>query len=91
MALERRTVVFSGSVQGVGFRYTACSIAGRYAVTGYVRNCPDRTVELLVEGQDDEIVAFIENLSERMNHYIRDVSWGKTAATGGFHGFGVQH
>jgi acylphosphatase len=91
IAQERRTVVFSGSVQGVGFRYTTCSIAGQYVVTGHVRNCPDGTVELVVEGQRDEIDTFIKNIAERMEHYISDVSQNRAAATGGFQGFGVQY
>jgi acylphosphatase len=45
MDKQQRTVRFSGMVQGVGFRYTACRIAGRYDVTGYVKNLHDGSVE----------------------------------------------
>ena len=37
MADERRTVQFTGRVQGVGFRWTACRAAAGYALAGYVR------------------------------------------------------
>ncbi|MFQ6049215.1 MAG: acylphosphatase, partial [Phycisphaerae bacterium] len=30
----RRTALFSGRVQGVGFRFAACRIARRFDVTG---------------------------------------------------------
>jgi hypothetical protein len=33
----RRTIHFVGRVQGVGFRYTARSVALQHDVTGYVR------------------------------------------------------
>ncbi|MBL8829940.1 MAG: acylphosphatase, partial [Planctomycetaceae bacterium] len=46
----RRRVLFHGRVQGVGFRVTTRSIAQRFAVTGWVRNLPDGSVELLAEG-----------------------------------------
>ena len=43
-------IIFKGQVQGVGFRYTTHRVAGRYDVTGFVRNLPDGTVEMLVQG-----------------------------------------
>src|SRR5262249_24196810 len=47
---QRATVHYSGHVQGVGFRYAARSIAGKYAVTGFVQNLSDGRVRLVVEG-----------------------------------------
>lgn len=43
-------VLFSGQVQGVGFRYTALSHAKEVQLTGTVRNLPDGTVELFALG-----------------------------------------
>ena len=37
---ERREVYYFGRVQGVGFRYTARSLARRFEVAGFVRNLP---------------------------------------------------
>ena len=45
-------ILFSGQVQGVGFRYTAHRTAGRYNVTGFVRNLPDGDVEMLAQGAE---------------------------------------
>jgi acylphosphatase len=44
-----RHVIFRGHVQGVGFRYTAREVAQQYNVTGFVRNLPDGTVEMLLQ------------------------------------------
>src|SRR5271157_2991968 len=56
---QRREVYYSGRVQGVGFRYTASSIARQFAVTGYGKNLPDGRVELVVEGRTEEIGAML--------------------------------
>ena len=67
-----RLVLFSGRVQGVGFRYTACHIARHFTVTGYVRNLPDGRVELLAEGNPEEFLGKASNqLTHRMKHVFK--------------------
>ena len=87
---EHRIVHFSGTVQGVGFRYTACRAAARYDVTGTVRNLPDGRVECVVEGRPAEIDAFLADLAERMAGYIRGRSEQPAPYTGRFDGFRVR-
>lgn len=65
-------VIFRGRVQGVGFRYTANDIAGRHQVTGFVRNLPDGTVEMLVQGDSTEIDNCISDIQDTFAGYIRD-------------------
>jgi acylphosphatase len=60
----RRRIVFEGRVQGVGFRYTAASAARTYRVNGYVRNCADGTVELLIEGSPDSVEHLLRSIGE---------------------------
>jgi acylphosphatase len=72
MEQAARHVIFEGHVQGVGFRYTAHRIAGRYAVTGYVRNLPDGTVEMLVQGSAQEVDNCIREVQEEFSGHIRD-------------------
>jgi acylphosphatase len=88
---QRATVYFAGHVQGVGFRYTAHSIARRYQVTGYVRNMPDGRVELVAEGEPQEIDAFIGEVRERFFNHIRDERCDDGPATGEFDGFEIRH
>ena len=85
----RARVVFTGSVQGVGFRFTTRHTASGFAVTGFVRNESDGSVTLVAEGRRAEVEAFIEAVKERMAGYVgnAEVSWG--AATGEFEAFGV--
>jgi acylphosphatase len=65
-----KRVVFTGTVQGVGFRYTTMGIAQGFAVTGFVRNLPDGRVELIAEGADDEVERFLDAIRRRMAGYI---------------------
>ncbi len=65
-----KLVYYSGQVQGVGFRASAAGIARRYAVAGWVRNLPDRRVELLAEGEPAEVLAFLTDVRTRMADYI---------------------
>jgi len=51
MQLSRRHVFVAGKVQGVGFRWSARSRAGELGLTGWVRNLPDRRVELCFQGE----------------------------------------
>lgn len=67
-----KKIIFIGTVQGVGFRFTAHSIARRLNLTGYVRNCPDGTVELLVQGNTEDIESCISNIEQSFASYIRD-------------------
>jgi len=65
-----KRVLYEGQVQWVGFRYTTQSLAHRFAVAGYVRNLPDRRVELVAEGQAGEVERFLEAVARRMAEYI---------------------
>jgi acylphosphatase len=53
------TLVVSGRVQGVGFRYTARNEANRLGVKGYVKNKPDGSVALELEGNAAQLNAMI--------------------------------
>jgi acylphosphatase len=65
-------VIFKGRVQGVGFRYTTRRIADRYQLTGFVRNLPDGTVEMLAQGSSNDIDDCMRNIKEYFSDYIKD-------------------
>ena len=64
----RKTIYYSGRVQGVGFRWTTRRIACEYDVTGYVMNLPDGRVELAVEGPAKVVKRSEEHTSELQSH-----------------------
>lgn len=55
MEKVRRHIIFSGEVQGVGFRYKAKHTANRYGISGWVRNLWDGSVEMEAEGHPRDI------------------------------------
>lgn len=53
-------IKISGRVQGVHFRGKAKIIADDLNLTGYAKNLPDGTVEIIVEGSEDSLYQFLE-------------------------------
>ncbi len=91
-SVDRARVIFSGTVQGVGFRYTTRRLAGDYPeLTGIVRNLPDGTVELIAEGPRAKVQALTVAVNERMAGYIAqsDIAWSHSARA--YHHFGIAH
>jgi len=83
-------VLYSGRVQGVGFRYAVKAAASGFDLTGIVRNLPDGRVELIAEGGMDELNAFRAGIRESgLEHFIKDenVSWSE--AKNEFRGFEI--
>jgi acylphosphatase len=87
---KRMQILYSGGVQGVGFRYTVKSVATGFEVTGTVRNLPDGRVELRAEGSKEELDGFRRAIRDSgLEHFIRDeqVTWA--AAENTFKGFEI--
>ena len=74
------TVHYSGRVQGVGFRYTVKSLAPGFEITGQVRNLSDGRVELVAEGDREELEALRDAVRESgLGGLIRDeaIAWAQ--------------
>ncbi|MFV0387298.1 MAG: acylphosphatase [Pyrinomonadaceae bacterium] len=57
-----RKLFISGLVQGVGYRYFTQRAAAKHQVKGFVRNLEDGRVETYVEGAEECVTAFQEDL-----------------------------
>ena len=57
-------VFYEGNVQGVGFRWTVRNIAKGFDVTGWICNLADSRVEMQVTGDDNEVRAFLDAITE---------------------------
>lgn len=86
----RRSILFSGRVQGVGFRYTTRALATDYRVSGYVKNLPDGRVETVIEGEPDEVDRFHRAVSTQMRSNIRCETQEEGSPTGEFDRFVVR-
>jgi acylphosphatase len=87
MDLVCKRVLYSGRVQGVGFRYTTQRLAAGHAVAGFVRNLSTGEVELVVEGETDAVEAFLAAVARHMAGYITNTMVQDAAPSGqrGFH------
>ena len=88
---RRMHILYSGRVQGVGFRYAVRTLATGFEVTGMVRNLADGRVELTAEGLKGELEAFreaIHGAGLAANIRGEDAQW--TEAQGGFNGFAIE-
>ena len=70
--IYRLEVWFSGTVQGVGFRYKTTQVAKGYDITGMVKNLSDGRVYLVAEGEEDEVRAFCNDLNKNMVSFIKE-------------------
>lgn len=87
---QRRIVLYSGRVQGVGFRYTATRLARKYPVAGYVRNLPNQQVELVVEGPEADLEPFLADVAHALRENIETAQVSIQPATGEFDGFDIR-
>ncbi len=60
--MNARRAVVTGYVQGVGFRFFARRAAQEEGIFGWVRNCPDGTVETVAEGDPVAVERYLEKL-----------------------------
>lgn len=65
----RKQIVFSGHVQGVGFRFRANYIANSLSITGWVKNQWDGTVKMEVQGTEEQINKMLVMINQ--SPYIR--------------------
>lgn len=86
----RRTILFGGTVQGVGFRYSTRMIASGFAVTGFVKNLPDGRVEVVAQGQRNVVDQFQAAVLERMSEYVTHSDCTDAPATAEFDGFTIR-
>lgn len=63
----RMHYIFSGRVQKVGFRIEVAALAERLGLTGKIKNLPDGSVDLEIQGEKNKI----DFLVKFMNSLIR--------------------
>ena len=69
---RRLSLRFMGQVQGVGFRWTSQRVADRSGCTGWVRNEPDGSVSMELQGTDDQIANFFGNFQQAYSRFPID-------------------
>ena len=87
----RKSVIYSGHVQGVGFRFTVQRASGGFDVTGFVKNLPDGRVELVAEGVRDEVGRFLDEVAHRLRGNIHHVLQSENPTEGHFSKFEIRY
>jgi len=72
MGQSAKHIIFTGRVQGVGFRFTAFNIANRYHLTGLVRNLSNGAVEMIAQGHADNIDNCIRDIKKSFAGYVKE-------------------
>jgi len=82
-------ILYSGTVQGVGFRYTVSRFARNLQVNGWVKNLANGSVEILVEGGKKEIEKLCEAVEQHFSEYVKDKEISFSPAKGEFVSFEI--
>jgi len=88
MALKQVQLIVRGRVQGVFFQASAQREARRLGLTGFVSNRPDGSIEMTVEGEEEqmrEIIAWAHRGPSPARIEGVDVRW--RSYSGQFHDF----
>jgi acylphosphatase len=88
--MRRLHVYFSGTVQGVGFRYAVLRCSEEFRVSGWVRNLSDGRVEMVAEGDEGDLENFLRKIIESMDGYITSKLRTWEPCTGEFAGFEIK-
>lgn len=84
-------IYYSGTVQGVGFRFTAERVAISLGLRGWVKNLFNGKVEVVCEGEESDLTDFLNKIKNGpIKQYIvnAQVTWRE--ATGEFTGFAIR-
>jgi acylphosphatase len=81
---------FTGRVHGVGFRYTTEDLACDLGITGWVKNLPNGSVEVVAEAEEDKLKDFLARINHYFSRYIQDTDIRWLAPSGKFKDFGIK-
>jgi acylphosphatase len=90
--MTAKEVIFTGRVQGVGFRYVTKQLARGFDVIGWIRNLTDGTVALQIMGEGEEIDDFINEIVEEseLASHIREFSASEIPPLENCRGFSIK-
>lgn len=89
--MVRWEILFSGRVQHVGFRYTACYIARDLGLTGWVANLPDGRVLMEAQGEPASLRKLLLKLKGHLTIRITEARVTELPPLPKEYGFRVRH
>lgn len=91
MSIQKWQILFSGHVQGVGFRFTTYRFAQQHEVVGWVKNLTDGRVELQVQGEISELAQLLESIEQTFCGNIREREKSRMPVEPGLSSFEIRH
>jgi acylphosphatase len=89
--MKQAHIIYSGFVQGVGFRFMTQKFADHLGLKGWVKNLSNGSVEILVEGEEVFIRELVQKLDEQFKDHIRYKDIGFSSADGKFLDFRITY
>ena len=89
--MKRWNIVYSGTVQGVGFRFTVKHIARGLDISGWVMNLENGDVEVEIEGDHKDLEEFDKRIRDQLSGYIRNVKLNEMPYNGDYHSFEIKY
>ena len=86
----RKHIVFTGQVQGVGFRWRARQAAQLYDCTGWCRNEWDGSVTMEIQGSGDAIDRVVRSIQDGRYVWIRKMDVTEIPVDPEESGFGTE-
>jgi len=87
--LTQAHILYSGTVQGVGFRYMVQRYALNLELTGWVKNLPNGSVEILVNGSEKNIEKLCQKIEGNFGANIKNKEIQRTTSTEEFEDFQI--
>ncbi len=90
--LQRAEIRVVGVVQGIGFRPFIYNLALRYKLKGFVLNTGNSAVQIIAEGNKQNIIEFIESIENEKPHLavIDSINTTWKLATGEYTAFSIH-
>ena len=78
---KRMHIPYSGRGQGLGFRFTAETMAVESGIQGWVKNLGDGRVEIMAEAEEEALKDFLNKIRQSFSRYIQDedLRWSDAA------------
>lgn len=91
MADKRVHIMVAGKVQGVFYRDFVRKEADKAGITGFVRNLQDGTVEIVAEGEEDNLNIFVRECKRgSLLAFVKSADIKYESPTGEFDGFSIR-
>lgn len=91
--VEAWKVIVSGTVQGVGFRYSVATLADAMSIPGTVKSNPDGTVTIVLQANKGKVDEFLKDLPHNLSPFakITNMKVEKLENVGKLHSFRVLY